>query len=86
MSDNLEVGKNWKELVQDRNTWRQTIVNSAYINQNCCRQKEAANRRLNIIRNVCIKVYGSRIGFLIAIQELICKDSFIYKLTCVYNV
>lgn len=25
MSDNLEVGQNWKELVQDRNPWRQKL-------------------------------------------------------------
>lgn len=60
MSDNLEVDKNWKELVHNRNTWRQKIVNSAYINQNCSKQQEAENRQLNIILNVCIKVYGSR--------------------------
>lgn len=63
MSDNLEVGQNWKELVQDRKTWRQKIVKSAYINQNSCRQQEAANRQLKIKHNDCIKVYGSRYPF-----------------------
>lgn len=46
-SDNLQVGQNWEELVQERNVYWE-IVNSANINQKHLRQKEAANRQLSI--------------------------------------
>lgn len=43
MLDNVEVGQNWKEQVQDRNARRQ-IVNSANINK----QKTWGTKKLQI--------------------------------------
>lgn len=60
MSDNLKVGQNWKELVQDRNEWR-LIVNSSNINNKTFRQHELANRQLSVF-NVCMKVSDLRMN------------------------